>query len=99
VNIRCDTIDDFTDSSFCVGNPGSLRRAGRVIFIATLVLQLTFQTFATGYALHGTERFGVRPDDVTIGFIAWAVGGVLGALPAGIIDVRIGRRNAMLSWP
>jgi MFS family permease len=68
----------------------------RAIFIATLLLQLTFQTFATWYALHGTERFGVRPEDVTIGFIAWAVGGVVGALPAGALGVRIGRRNAML---
>jgi MFS family permease len=68
----------------------------RAVFIASLLLQLTFQTFATWYALHGTERFGVRPEDVTIGFIAWAVGGVLGALPAGLIGMRIGRRNAML---
>jgi maltose/moltooligosaccharide transporter len=68
----------------------------RLIFLAALLLQLTFQTFTTWYALHGTERFGVRPEDVTIGFIAWAVGGVIGALPAGMIGVRIGRRNAML---
>ena len=68
----------------------------RAIFIATLLLQLTFQTFTTWYALHGTERFGIRPEDVTIGFIAWAVGGVIGALPAGVVGVRIGRRNAML---
>jgi maltose/moltooligosaccharide transporter len=68
----------------------------RAIFVASLLLQLTFQTFSTWYALHGTERFGVRPEDVTIGFIAWAVGGVLGALPAGLIGARIGRRNAML---
>ena len=68
----------------------------RAIFVATLLLQLTFQTFTTWYALHGTERFGVRPEDVTTGFIAWAVGGALGALPAGVIGVRIGRRNAMV---
>ena len=68
----------------------------RPIFIASLLLQLTFQTFTTWYALHGTERFGVRPEDVTTGFIAWAVGGVIGALPAGFVGVRIGRRNAML---
>jgi predicted MFS family arabinose efflux permease len=68
----------------------------RAIFMATLLLQLTFQTFTTWYALHGTERFGVRPEDVTTGFIAWAVGGVVGALPAGLIGLRIGRRNAML---
>jgi MFS family permease len=68
----------------------------RSIFLAALLLQLTFQTFTTWYALHGTERFGVRPEDVTTGFIAWAVGGVIGALPAGFIGVRIGRRNAML---
>jgi predicted MFS family arabinose efflux permease len=68
----------------------------RAIFLAALLLQLTFQTFATWYALHGTERFGIRPEDVTIGFIAWAVGGVIGALPAGVIGRRIGRRNAML---
>jgi predicted MFS family arabinose efflux permease len=68
----------------------------RAIFIASLLLQLTFQTFTTWFALHGTERFGVKPEDVTIGFIAWAVGGVLGALPAGFVGVRFGRRNAML---
>ena len=69
----------------------------RAIFIATLLLQLTFQTFTTWFALHGTERFGVRPEDVTIGFMAWALGGVIGALPAGFIGVRLGRRNAMLA--
>jgi hypothetical protein len=37
----------------------------------------------------------VRPEDVTTGFIAWAVGGVIGALPAGFVG-DIGRRNAML---
>lgn len=68
----------------------------RAIFVASLLLQLTFQTFTTWYALHATERFGVRPQDVSIGFIAWAVGGVIGALPAGVIGVRIGRRNTML---
>ena len=68
----------------------------RAVFIASVLLQLTFQTFTTWFALHGTERFGVRPEDVTIGFIAWAIGGVIGALPAGMIGVRIGRRNAML---
>ena len=68
----------------------------RAIFVASFMLQLTFQTFTTWYALHGTERFGVRPEDVTIGFIAWAIGGVIGALPAGVIGVRVGRRNAML---
>ncbi len=68
----------------------------RPVFLAALLLQLTFQTFTTWYALHGTERFGVRAEDVTVGFIAWAVGGVIGALPAGFVGVRIGRRNAML---
>lgn len=68
----------------------------RPIFVAVLLLQLTFQSFTTWYALHATERFGVRPEDVTIGFIAWAIGGVIGALPAGFIGVRIGRRNTLL---
>lgn len=68
----------------------------RPIFVAVLLLQLTFQSFTTWYALHSTERFGVRPEDATIGFIAWAIGGVIGALPAGFIGVRIGRRNALL---
>ena len=68
----------------------------RAVFAATFLVQLTFQTFTTWFALHGTERFGVRPEDVTIGFIAWAIGGVFGALPAGVVGVRIGRRNAML---
>jgi MFS family permease len=70
--------------------------AMRLIFVAVLLLQLTFQTFTTWYALHAPERFGIRPQDVTIGFIAWAIGGVIGALPAGFIGVRIGRRNAIL---
>jgi predicted MFS family arabinose efflux permease len=68
----------------------------RAIFIATLLQQMTFQTFTTWFALHGTERFGVPPEEVTTGFIAWAMGGVIGALPAGVIGVRLGRRNAML---
>jgi MFS family permease len=74
---------------------GGAVRGLRPIFIATLLLQLTFQTFTTWYALHATERFGIRPEDVTIGFIAWAVGGVIGALPAGFVGVRGGRRNTM----
>jgi MFS family permease len=68
----------------------------RPIFISTLLLQLTFQTFTTWFSLHGTERFGVRAEDVTMGMIAWALGGAIGALPAGVIGVRLGRRNAML---
>ena len=68
----------------------------RPIFLSVLLLQLCFQTFTTWYALHATERFGIRPEDVTIGFMAWALGGVLGALPAGFLGVRIGRRRAML---
>jgi len=68
----------------------------RPVFAATLLLQLTFQTFTTWYALHATERFGMRPEDVTIGFIAWAVGGVIGSLPAGWLGVRLGRRRTML---
>lgn len=68
----------------------------RAIFLAALLLQLTFQTFTTWYALYGTERFGVRPEEVTVGFIAWAVGALIGALPGGLIGKRIGRRNSML---
>ena len=68
----------------------------RAVFLATLLLQLTFQTFSTWFALHATERFAVRPEDVAIGFIAWAIGGVIGALPAGALGVRFGRRTAML---
>jgi MFS family permease len=68
----------------------------RAVFTAAFLLQLTFQGFATWYALHGTERFGVRPEDVTLGFMAWAIGGVIGALPAGAVGLRVGRRNAML---
>jgi hypothetical protein len=33
----------------------------RAIFLASLLLQLTFQSFTTWYALYGSERFGVRP--------------------------------------
>jgi MFS family permease len=69
----------------------------RAIFIASLLMQLTFQTFTTWYALYGTDRFGIRPEEVTVGFIAWALGAVVGALPAGFVGRRIGRRNAMLA--
>lgn len=71
-------------------------RGMRAIFLAALLLQLTFQSFTTWFALHGTERFGIKPEDVTIGFIAWAIGGVIGAIPAGFVGIRVGRRNAML---
>jgi maltose/moltooligosaccharide transporter len=57
---------------------------------------MVFQAFATWFALHGTERFGIAPADVAIGFIAWAIGGVIGALPAGLIGVRLGRRTTMV---
>jgi predicted MFS family arabinose efflux permease len=69
----------------------------RAVFVASLLVQLTFQSFSTWYALHGTERFGVRSEDVTIGFIAWAIGGVAGALPAGMLGVRFGRRTTMIA--
>ena len=68
----------------------------RAIFAAALLLQLTFQTFTTWFSLHGTERFGVSAEDVSIGMIAWALGGAVGALPAGFLGGRLGRRNAML---
>jgi MFS family permease len=72
------------------------RSGMRAIFLATLLLQLTFQTFTTWYALHATERYGVRTEEVALAFIAWAVGGVIGALPAGYLGIRFGRRNAIL---
>jgi MFS family permease len=68
----------------------------RAIFMVSLLLQLTFQTFTTWFSLHGTERFGVSAEDISIGMIAWALGGAVGALPAGMLGVRIGRRNAIL---
>lgn len=69
----------------------------RAIFITALLLQLTFQTFTTWYALHATERYAIGPEEATVGFIAWAVGGLIGALPAGYLGMRIGRRNAILA--
>ena len=90
---------DVTHGSL-VGAVGSAVRGDipgvRLIFAATLLLQLTFQTFTSWFALHGTERFGVRAEDVTIGFIAWAMGGVIGSLPAGWLGTRVGRRPTML---
>ena len=68
----------------------------RAVFVAACLLQLTFQTFSTWFSLHATERFPIRGEDAAIGFIAWAVGGVIGALPAGMIGVRLGRRTAIL---
>lgn len=69
----------------------------RALFVAALLLQLTFQSFSTWYALHATERFAIPASEVTTGFIAWALGGVIGALPAGVLGRRIGRRNAILA--
>jgi maltose/moltooligosaccharide transporter len=69
----------------------------RPVFAATLLLQVTFQSFASWYVLHGTERFGGEPASMSTGFIAWAMGGVAGALPAGFLGVRLGRRTAMLA--
>jgi maltose/moltooligosaccharide transporter len=68
----------------------------RAVFLSSLLLQLTFQTFTTWYALHAIERFAMRREDVSVGFIAWALGGVVGSLPAGFIGVYLGRRTAML---
>ncbi len=68
----------------------------RPVFLATVLLQLAFQTFATWFALHAIERFDVTVSEATIGFIAWGVGGALGALPAGLLGIRLGRRSAML---
>jgi maltose/moltooligosaccharide transporter len=68
----------------------------RSVFMASFLLQLTFQTFTTWFSLYGKERFGVGPEALTSGMIAWAMGGVIGALPAGALGVRVGRRAAML---
>jgi len=68
----------------------------RAVFVSSFLLQLTFQTFTTWYALHATERFGIDARATTGGFIAWAIGGVVGALPAGAIGIRVGRRTTML---
>jgi MFS family permease len=68
----------------------------RAIFAAAFFVQLTFQTFTPWFALHATERFGLPAEQVTAGFIAWAIGGVLGAVPAGVLGVRIGR-NALMA--
>jgi len=68
----------------------------RAAFVSLLFIHLSFQTFASWFTLHAGERFGVAPSDAAVGFIVWAVGGLLGSLPAGMIGIRIGRRNAML---
>jgi MFS family permease len=68
----------------------------RAVFAAAVLVQLVFQSFTTWYALHGMERFQLPAEDVTVGFIAWAMGGVVGALPAGAVGLRFGRRNTML---
>jgi MFS family permease len=91
VEATCQSLRDAARDAIRGRDPGM-----RSIFVASLLLQLTFQTFTTWFALHGTEKFGIRPEDVTSGFVAWAVGGVIGALPAGFVGVRFGRRNAML---
>jgi MFS family permease len=91
------------DSSFraMLGTLGAAMRGTmpglRPVFLAALLLQITFQGFASWFVLYGTERFGGRPEDMSLGFIAWAMGGVVGSLPAGVVGVRLGRKNAMLA--
>ena len=51
----------------------------RAIFLAALLLQITFQGFASWFVLYGTERFGGKPEDMTLGFIAWAIGDLVSA--------------------
>jgi MFS family permease len=97
--VPSDAPDDAAIGSLTAAAWATIRGAipgVRVVFLAAFLLQLTFQTFTTWYALHAVERFGIPPADVTIGFIAWALGGVFGALPAGLLGVRLGRRNAMM---
>lgn len=95
-----EVVTEETRSRALLASLGALGRGTipgvRAIFVAALLLQVTFQGFANWYVLHGAERFGGRPEDMSSGFIAWAMGGVVGSLPAGFVGVRIGRRNAML---
>lgn len=69
----------------------------RAAFIATVFVQLSFQTFASWFSLYASERFGVDPAEATLAFIAWAVGGLVGSVPAGYIGARMGRRSSMLA--
>jgi MFS family permease len=69
----------------------------RAAFVALLFVHLSFQTFTSWFTLHAGERFGIAPADAAVGFIAWAVGGLVGSLPGGLIGMRIGRRNALLT--
>jgi len=68
----------------------------RAAFVALLFIHLSFQTFASWFTLHAAERFGTAPADAAAGFIAWAVGGLIGSLPAGLLGVRVGRRATLL---
>jgi MFS family permease len=68
----------------------------RAIVIAVLFLQLAFQTFTTWFALHASSRWNLGATEVAGAFIAWALGGVIGSLPAGVLGRRLGRRATML---
>jgi predicted MFS family arabinose efflux permease len=65
--------------------------------IAVLFLQLAFQTFTTWFALHASSRWNLDAAEVAGGFIAWALGGVIGSVPAGVLGRRLGRRATMLA--
>jgi hypothetical protein len=69
----------------------------RAIFAAVLLLQLTFQGFASWFALHGTERFGGRTEDMSVGFIAWAWAVWSGPFPPGG-SARAWAGGAQCSW-
>ena len=68
----------------------------RAAFLALLFIHLSFQTFASWFTLHAGDRFGITPSEAALGFIAWAVGGLVGSIPAGFVGMRIGRRNTLL---
>lgn len=68
----------------------------RAAFFALLFVQLSFQAFASWFTLYAGERFGITPAEATLAFIAWAVGALIGSVPAGLAGSRWGRRQSML---
>jgi MFS family permease len=69
----------------------------RAAFLALLFVHLSFQTFSSWFTLHAAQRFGITPAEAAVGFIVWAIGGLAGSVPAGMIGARFGRRTTLLA--
>lgn len=71
-------------------------RAVRGVALAAVLLFVAFQGFSAWFTKHAAERFAIDVADAVPGFIAWAIGSALGAIPAAWLGARVGRQRAFV---